>query len=103
MNKILDKIGAKITSGVGSMYCAILFAILAFTGLPQNGTIYQYIQWTSTTFLQLVLLSIIMVGQKVQGQASEERMEKMLDHISKECDRILSDLEPKNGKRKGHH
>ena len=31
------------------------------------------VQWISQTFLQLVLLSIIMVGQQVIGAASDER------------------------------
>ena len=31
------------------------------------------VQWISQTFLQLVLLSVIMVGQQVIGRASDER------------------------------
>ena len=31
------------------------------------------VQWISQTFLQLVLLSIIMVGQQVIGAATDER------------------------------
>ena len=64
-----------ITKGVGSMWCAYVFAGLALTGLPsavnQGGL--ALVQWISQTFLQLVLLSIIMVGQDVQGQASDQR------------------------------
>ena len=33
------------------------------------------VQWIAQTFLQLVLLSIIIVGQNVQAAASDERAE----------------------------
>ena len=35
----------------------------------------QIVQWIAQTFLQLVLLSIIIVGQNVQAAASDERAE----------------------------
>jgi len=68
-------LGVKITSGVGTMWCAYGFAALALISLPD--AIHQgraaTIAWIAQTFLQLVLLSIIMVGQKVEGAASENR------------------------------
>jgi hypothetical protein len=36
-----------------------------------------------------------MVGQNTQGEASEARMEKMMDHMSAEIDRLLKDVEVK--------
>ena len=92
LNNLFEKLGVIITSAIGSMYCAILFAILAFFGFPLHGTPFQYVQWLSTTFLQLVLLSVIMVGQRVQGNASERRMTKMLNHVTKDNDRILKEV-----------
>ena len=64
-----------ITSGVGTMWCAYAFALLAFVSLPEaiQGGIPTLISWTAQTFLQLVLLSIIIVGQKVAGEASDKR------------------------------
>ncbi|MCX8033569.1 MAG: hypothetical protein N3B14_09365 [Thermoleophilia bacterium] len=64
-----------ITEGVGTMWCAYLFAALALVALPQaiQGGILAIVQWVSQTFLQLVLLSIIMVGQQVIGAASDKR------------------------------
>jgi hypothetical protein len=57
------------------MWCAYAFAILALIGLPAalrpGGE--GIISWIAQTFLQLVLLSVIMVGQNVQGEASDER------------------------------
>ena len=64
-----------ITKGVGTMWCAYAFALLAFISLPEaihTGTS-ALISWIAQTFLQLVLLSIIMVGQKVEGAAAEAR------------------------------
>jgi hypothetical protein len=67
----------KITAGVGSMWCAYIFAAIALFGLPsaiRNG-LGGIVQWIAQTFLQLVLLSIIIVGQNVQAAASDERAE----------------------------
>ena len=67
----------KITAAVGSMWCAYIFAGIALFGLPsaiRNG-IGGIVQWIAQTFLQLVLLSIIIVGQNVQAAASDERAE----------------------------
>jgi hypothetical protein len=67
----------KITAGVGSMWCAYIFAGIALFGLPSaiHGGVGGIVQWVAQTFLQLVLLSIIIVGQNVQAAASDERAE----------------------------
>jgi hypothetical protein len=66
-----------ITKAVGSMWCAYLFAVIALIGLP--GAIREgvsgVVQWVAQTFLQLVLLSIILVGQNVQAAAADKRAE----------------------------
>jgi hypothetical protein len=67
----------KITAAVGSMWCAYIFAVIALFGLPaaiHNG-LGGIVQWIAQTFIQLVLLSIIIVGQNVQAAASDERAE----------------------------
>jgi len=68
-------LAVKITSAVGTMWCAYLFAGLAFVSLPEaiRGGTAPLIAWIAQTFLQLVLLSIIIVGQKVDGVASDKR------------------------------
>ena len=68
-------IGLKITDGVGTMWCAYLFAALALVSLPDaiKGGTAALIAWIAQTFIQLVLLSIIMVGQKIAGAASDKR------------------------------
>jgi ABC-type nickel/cobalt efflux system permease component RcnA len=65
----------KITNSVGTMWCAYAFAVLALISLPdavKAGTA-ALIAWIAQTFLQLVLLSIIMVGQKVAAAASDKQ------------------------------
>ncbi len=65
----------RVTNTVSTMWCAYLFAILAFISLPaaiQGGTA-TFISWLAQTFLQLVLLSVIMVGQKVAASASDKQ------------------------------
>ncbi|MEI8129988.1 MAG: hypothetical protein WCG55_00600 [bacterium] len=69
------RIAVVITSLVGTMWCAYLFAIIAFISLPaaiKAGTP-ALISWIAQTFLQLVLLSVIMVGQKVAAAASDKQ------------------------------
>jgi hypothetical protein len=64
-----------ITKIVGSMWCAYAFAALALISLPaaiQQGTV-TTVSWISQTFLQLVLLSVIMVGQQVLAKASDKQ------------------------------
>ena len=67
----------KITGAVGTMWCAYAFAGLALVSLPAalRGGVAPTITWTAQTFLQLVLLSIIIVGQNVQSAAADERAE----------------------------
>jgi len=68
-------LAVRITNLVATMWCAYAFAILAFISLPdaiKTGTA-ALIAWIAQTFLQLVLLSIIMVGQKVAAAASDKQ------------------------------
>lgn len=67
-------LAGKITSGVATMWCAYLFAAIALISLPKairSGDTIIIVSWVAQTFLQLVLLSIIMVGQKVQSKNLE--------------------------------
>lgn len=84
------KVAVLITRVVGSMWCAYAFAIIALVGLrpalEPGGE--GLIAWIAQTFLQLVLLSVIMVGQAVQSATSDARSvqtyqdaEKILDAL----------------------
>ena len=69
------RLAVLITKIVGSMWCAYAFAALAFISLPEaihQGTV-AVVSWISQTFLQLVLLSVIMVGQQVLAKASDKQ------------------------------
>jgi predicted DNA repair protein MutK len=64
-----------LTTAVGTMWCAYLFAILALVALPDalGGGLLPLIQWVSQTFIQLVMLSVIMVGQNILSRAADKR------------------------------
>jgi hypothetical protein len=72
------KIALGLTTVVGTMWCAYAFAMLALVALPSalsDGSMLAIIQWISQTFIQLVMLSVIMVGQNIMGKASDTRAE----------------------------
>lgn len=87
------KFAVLITRGVGTMACAYVFAIVALISLPEAlkaGTA-AIISWIAQTFLQLVLLSIIMVGQSVQAATSDARAEKEFADTEVVLDRLDAD------------
>jgi uncharacterized membrane protein len=69
------KLAVFVTNLVGTMWCAYLFTAIALLGLPTalrpGGE--GIVAWIAQTFLQLVLLSVIMVGQNVQSLAADAR------------------------------
>jgi hypothetical protein len=72
----------KVTAGVGTMWCAYAFAALALVSLPSaiaSGSAVTLVSWISQTFLQLVLLSVIIVGQNVLAAAADKRAEATYD------------------------
>lgn len=104
---IQEKIALIITRGVGTMWCAYLFGIIALVSLPdaiKEGRP-AVISWIAQTFLQLVLLSIIMVGQNVLSKHAELRAdaeyevnlknEKDIQDIKKELQEIKKLLQTK--------
>ena len=77
INRFNTKVALIITAVVGSMYCAYAFALFDLISLPsaiRNGPS-AIVSWVAQTFLQLVLLSVIMVGQNVQAAAADKRAE----------------------------
>ena len=78
MGRFNAALAVKITKGVGTMWCAYAFAALAIVSLPsaiRSGDPVVLVSWISQTFLQLVLLSIIIVGQNVLAAAADKRAE----------------------------
>jgi hypothetical protein len=82
-----------ITVGVGTMWAAYVFALIALASLPAilhqvspstfsffpswllSASLLSLVAWVSSYFLQLVLLPIIIVGQNLQAKASDKRAE----------------------------
>ena len=82
--RINAAVGLKITVLVGTMWCAYVFAIIAFVSLPS--TIKQHsatviVLWLSSEFIQLVLLPIIIVGQNIQSRAADARATKTFEDV----------------------
>ena len=77
MKEFNRKLGTGITNVVGTMWCAYAFAAIALISLPSaiaSHNLLTIVSWVAQTFLQLVLLSIIMVGQAVSGEAVEKKI-----------------------------
>lgn len=89
-NGVNAKIAVFLTNIVGSMWCAYVFGGIALIGLPAalrpGGE--GIIAWIAQTFLQLVLLSVIMVGQNVQSEASDIRSQHTYDDTVEILDRL---------------
>lgn len=70
------RLGLAITVVVGTMWAAYVFAGIALISLKDNlGSTQALILWISSSFLQLVLLPIIIVGQNIQAKAADKRAE----------------------------
>jgi len=98
VNRFNSWLAIKITTGVGTMWCAYAFTIIALVGLPAalkpGGE--GIIAWIAQTFIQLVLLSIIIVGQNILSAASDKRSEatyKDADAVLHEALEIQKHLE----------
>lgn len=85
INQFNSWLALKITDAVSTMWVAYLFAIIALIGLrpalrPGGEGL---VAWIAQTFLQLVLLSVIMVGQKLQADATIQHVNKKHDELKK--------------------
>jgi hypothetical protein len=108
-----EKIGLGITKRVGTMWAAYLFFALTLVSLPSvlmKGDPVQIVAWIAQTFLQLVLLPIIIVGQNIQASSAEKRailtyedaaavleeaikIQKHLDHQDQYLEHLVDRLE----------
>lgn len=102
------RLAVALTQRVGTMWTAYSFAVLAIIGLfailgVLTPVVALLVAWLSQTFIQLVLLPIIMVGQNVLGRKSELQadeqfnttqksyhdIEQIMQHLSAQDDKIL--------------
>mgnify|MGYP000591329101 CR=1 FL=1 len=77
-----ERIGLLITKNVGTMWAAYVFFALSLVSLPAalaSGNTLIIVSWVAQTFLQLVLLPIIIVGQNIQAAASDARAKATYD------------------------
>ncbi|SRR5712664_1216963 len=76
-----SRLAVLITNSVGTMWAAYLFVIIGLVSLPQafkafiHGDTVTGVAWLSQSFLQLVLLPIIIVGQNVISASQDARAE----------------------------
>lgn len=97
------KVAVGITAVVGTMWAAYLFTLLALVSLPSalaTGDKIVIIAWIAQTFLQLVLLPVIIVGQNIQGKAADARAEqtyKDAEAILHECLQLQAHLQEQDG------
>jgi hypothetical protein len=123
LNSFNQKIATKITSFVSTMWCAYIFAAIALISLPaaiKSGDRIVIVAWVAQTFLQLVLLSIIMVGQDASSKGMQQKVDEThtaslaefelakksqeiankemaaLKEITSEMHRLIRDLEKKS-------
>ena len=96
---INGKIATVITAIVGTMWAAYLFTLLALVSLPaalKSGDRIIIVAWIAQTFLQLVLLPIIIVGQNIQGRVSDKRAQQTYsdaEAILHECLQLQAHLQ----------
>jgi hypothetical protein len=86
-----ERVMAWITAKVGTLACAIVFTVIAAMGAPAKfaeGT-KGIVEWLAQQFLQLVLLAIILGGQRVTEKATDAQTR----HISAGIDTALGALD----------
>jgi hypothetical protein len=92
------RFGLRITLIVGTMWCAYAFTVIALISLPaavRSHDAIIIVAWIAQTFLQLVLLPIIIVGQNIQAKAADKRSEetyKDAEAVLKESEEIQKHL-----------
>ena len=123
LNNFNQKVATKITSFVSTMWCAYIFAAIAVISLPaaiKSGDPIVIVAWVAQTFLQLVLLSIIMVGQDASSKGMQQKIDEThtaslgefelakksqeiankemaaLKEITSEMHRLIRDIEKRN-------
>jgi hypothetical protein len=99
IGRLNAKVGLRVTLVVGTMWCAYLFTLLALVSVSsafKTHDVVIIVAWIAQTFLQLVLLPIIIVGQNVQAAASDARSQATYDDaaaVLEEAKQIQAHLE----------
>ena len=100
--RLNKRLAVLITGNVGTMTCFWLFCVIAILGLPaalveahvvtptigligEAGFVIM-VQWVAQSFLQLVLLPSLMVGQNLQNDAADARSAKTFEDVERIID-----------------
>jgi hypothetical protein len=100
--RLNKRLAVLITGNVGTMTCFWLFCVVAILGLPaalveahvvtptigligEAGFVIM-VQWVAQSFLQLVLLPSLMVGQNLQNDAADARSAKTFEDVERIID-----------------
>lgn len=92
------RVALALTAAVGTMTCFWLFCVLALLSLPAvlsgfgtfahtfptwmvRASIIALVSWVAQTFIQLVLLPALMVGQNLQNEAADARATKTFEDV----------------------
>ena len=111
-------VAIRVTNAVGSMTCAWVFSLLALCSLPAvlsafhvfagvfpnwmvKASVIALVAWVAQTFIQLVLLSVIMVGQNIQSAASDARAAKTFEDAEAIKSAVLEALDALNTRTEG--
>lgn len=94
------RLAVRITNSVGTMWTSYVFTVLALVSLPAilvqgnlvgattfpkwmiSVSLIALVAWVAQTFLQLVLLPVIIVGQNIQASAADARSQATYDDAS---------------------
>jgi len=92
------KVALTLTQYVGTMTCFWVFCVLALCSLPAvlsafhvfhsffpaviiKASVIALVAWVAQTFIQLVLLPALMVGQNLQNEAADARVAKTFEDV----------------------
>ncbi len=84
VTKFNRRLGIVITNAVSTMWCAYAFALITLVSLPAavHASFFSggfqplpIVTWVAQTFLQLVLLAVILFGQNLQSEQADARSE----------------------------
>jgi hypothetical protein len=89
--KFNKRVALLITKNVGTMTCFWIFGAIALISLPfvlASGSVLLIIAWLTQSFIQLVLLPAIIVGQNLQTVANDVRSDKEFQDTETIVDRL---------------
>ncbi len=93
-SKVNEAIAIVLNAKIGNMLCAYAFCLIAAIGLLAilgilPAIVALLVAWASQSFIQLVMLPVIMVSQNVLGKQQEMQSAETARQVSQ----ILADME----------